>query len=55
MYVSGIFAPPRRGRGPQLCCGRGPLEYMVSKLSAALLLLHLLLHLLSLLELLLPL
>ena len=24
--VTGIFPPPGRGRGPQLCCGRGPVE-----------------------------
>ena len=29
MIVVGIFAPPRRGRGPAIA-GRGPMEHLVN-------------------------
>ncbi len=33
---TGIFPPPGRGRGPQLCCGRGPVESTGSRMQDAL-------------------
>ena len=33
--VTGIFPPPGRGRGPQLCCGRGPVESTGSEMLEA--------------------
>ena len=33
--ITGIFPPPGRGRGPQLCCGRGPVESTGSRMRDA--------------------